>query len=219
MISRIKKAFFRPLVLLIMTVLLLGQSGGSVLYEDPRGRYSITFPMGWIQESHEGTDVVYMDPTDDDFRENINIATTFDSSAKNTESYTLNLGEKTLALVKNQFDATVVSQPAASMINDHWSVSYTVDFTFNGIPIRESQSLIVSQGYKRVFVITCTASQSTFDDYEGHFNGAISTFTVLNEPSGESSSDELLVWIILGAVGGAAVAAAAVAVLYSRKTK
>jgi hypothetical protein len=219
MITRGQNAIFRPLVLFILTVLLVSQSVTCVLYEDTRGRYSIRFPVGWTQDSIEGADVVYVDPTADDFRENINILTIVDSSAKNTESYTLNLGEKTLPVVKNQFDATVVSQPSTSMINDHWTVSYTIDFTFNDIPIRESQTLIVSQGYKRVFVITCTASQSSFDDYEDQFNVAISSFTILNEPSGESSSDELLIWIILGAVGGAAVAVAAVAVLYSRKAK
>ena len=47
MITREEKAIPRALVLLILTVLMVSQSGTCVLYEDSRGRYTIRFPMGW----------------------------------------------------------------------------------------------------------------------------------------------------------------------------
>lgn len=208
------------LIAIIITMFLLVPVVKGNEYTDPQDRYSIWYPVGWDQSEYAGVDVVFMHPLEDEFRENINILSVHASDAKNSESYIRNTAEDAIEELKQQFsDITVVSGPMTQEINEHWAATYLVDLEFQGITVRESQTLIVSEGYSLIFVITCSALQSDFSSCKSNFDKSINSFEILNEPSKGSFFEGLIIMIIVGAVIGGIAGGIVASLVYSKKKK
>ncbi len=201
---RLRKCNTILLVLtLLAAILVLSPVAVGVQYTDSSNRYTIFFPNGWVKNDIIGVDVAYLDSVEDDVRENINVASTPESGVKDTQAFVKELAEEALDELERQYpDMNVIAQPLARIINGHWSVTYVIDLPLQGTIFRMSQTLIVSEGYKRVFVITCTATPSTYDTYESTFTLSINSFEIINEPQTDSFLDGLIIMVIAGAVIG-----------------
>lgn len=208
------------LIVMIIALFLLFPVVKGNEYTDPQSRYSIWFPVGWAQSEFAGVDVVFMHPLEDEFQENINILSVYASDAKNSEPYIRNTAEDAIEELKQQFsDITVVSGPTINEINEHWAATYIIDLEFQGITVRESQTLIVSEGYSLIFAITCSALQSDFSSYKSNFDKSINSFEILNEPSKGSFFEGLIIMIIVGAVFGGIVGGIVGGLVYVKKKK
>ncbi len=208
------------LIVMIIAMFLLFPVVKGNQYTDPQDRYSIWYPVGWDQSEYTGVDVVFMHPLEDEFRENINILSAHESNARNSESYILNTAEDAIEELKQQFsDITVVSGPTTHEINQHWAATYIIDLEYQGVTIRESQTLIVSEGHSIVFAITCSALQSDFSSYKSDFDKSINSFEILNEPSKGSFFEGLVIMIIIGAVFGGIVGGIVGSLVYIKKKK
>jgi hypothetical protein len=189
-----------------------------ILYTDINNRYTINFPNGWVKTSAAGIDVAYYENFIDDYNENINIVSAKDTGIKNTKELVMELGEIAIDKLIQQFPgATLVSGPEARLINDHWSGSIIIDWTYNGIPLRQLQTYVVSEGYSIAFIITCTATQSSFSSYQKTFNTTVNSFEIINEPAMNSFFTGLIIVMILG--GLIAGLGTAIIILIFRKNK
>jgi hypothetical protein len=176
-------------------------------YFDKRDRYSISFPDGWERTSFQGVDVIYLDSIEDDSRENINIISAKEYGVKDSESYVIDMAYKAIDELEEMYPGTTtVTRPVAKIINEHWSATYVIDFVYQGVTFRESQTLIVSEGYSMIFIITCTSSPSSFKAYQDIFNESINSFEILNEPSPSSFIEGLIISVIIGSLAGGGVA-------------
>jgi hypothetical protein len=216
-----KCSFILIITLLIAISVLFGAVNGEQ-YTDSKGRYKIDFPSGWEQSEIAGIDVVYYDLQEDDFRENINIISASMGGVKNTEKYVLDAADEAISGLKQQFPGTTVfSEAEAKIIKDHWSVTYILDVEYDWGTSRQSQTLIVSEGYTMVFVITCTALPSTFSSFQSQFDQSTNSFEILNEPEPEEDSfwEGFIIFTIAGALIGGTVAGLGGFLIMKKKKK
>jgi hypothetical protein len=182
----------------------------------------MNFPSGWEQSEIAGIDVIYLHPVEDDSRENINVGSISMSGIKNTENYVLEVADESISALKQQFPGTTTySEAEAEIINDHWSATYILDVEYDWGTVRQSQTIIVSEGYTMAFIITCTASPSAFSSYESQFEQSVHSFQILNEPEPEEDSfwEGFIIFTIVGAIIGGTVAGLGGYLIMKKKKK
>ncbi len=204
---------------IVISVLLVTVKGDQ--YTDSDGHYTLRFPSGWEQSEIEGVDVAFLHPQEDEFRENINIVSVSMSKVKNTKEFVIDAADEAISALKGQFSGTtVISEAEAEIIRDHWSATYVLDVKYDWGTLRQSQTIIASQGYSMVFIITCTTSPSTFSSYEPQFIQSVNSFQILNEPEPEEESfmEGFIIVTIAGAlIGGAAAFLGGFLIMKKRK--
>jgi hypothetical protein len=218
----VRSISFHGLILLFITITILfctlPDSASAAIYTCEDGRYRIWYPSNWDQESAPGADCAFAHPTQDSFRENINVISTRVYGVRNTEDYVLDACQDGIAEIRNHDPtADVVSGPNAGMVNGRWAATYVIDATIQGNTARLSQTIVVSEGYSYAFIITCAALPSTFNDCEDTFSRSINSFEVLNEPATGWSMEGLIIMIVVGAIIGGLAGLLIFAITRSRK--
>lgn len=218
--SKLHYHIFLFATVLFMVSLSFNSTVQGTYYNDDSERYSIWYPDNWQSTSVDGADIAFMDPKYDDFRENINVIGVYEFGIRNTKEYVLDAcNEGIKEIRKMDSSMTVVKQPIAGQINDHWSATYVFDMKQYGETMRFSQTIIASQGYSYAFIITCTALPYTFDDYETTFSRSINSFEVLNEPDTNSLFNGLCLAVGMGAGVGGIAGGIIFYMIYSKKKK
>jgi hypothetical protein len=210
------------LILLFITITILfcalPDSASAAIYTCEDGRYRIWYPSNWDQESAPGADCAFAHPTQDSFRENINVISTRVYGVRNTKDYVLDACQDGITEIRSHDPtADVVSSPNAGMVNGRWAATYVIDATIQGNTARLSQTIVVSEGYSYAFIITCAALPSTFNDCEDTFSRSINSFEVLNEPATGWSMEGLIIMIVVGAIIGGLAGLLIFAITRSRK--
>lgn len=157
------------------------------LVEVTRKDYVIQFPVGWkIKPGENDGDVYAISPNDrvaDSFHENVNVL--IDNEATNMsldEYYTASLnGLKTLATdfkLQENGVTQVGDEKARWLLFTHRAGVYT---------FKVLQYMIVAN--HRAYLITCTATQDTFAQYEPQFKAIVKTFRLLPPATGKTYGD------------------------------
>ena len=70
--------------------------------------------------------------------------------------------------------------------------------------LRQTQTVIASAGYERLFTITCSSTQADHSNYQSDFDAAVNSFEVLNEPPAEQKGGGLgfFEYVIIGGILG-----------------
>jgi len=202
-----------PVALALVT--LLAPRAVAETYTSSQHYYSITVPSTWIREPFPGADVVWIGPTYESIRANINVVVAMDSTAQNTASWILSVAQDEHTRVLSQFSGRSVQTPRSfTSGSGRPAADYVIDYDYQGYPLRVRQVLFASEVRDRGYVLTFTAHRGHFPGLLSVWQGVVNSFTV-DEPSATST----LLWVGVGAAAVTATAGAIVAVALIRQKK
>lgn len=175
--STIRKIFIHTFLVFCILFVSFQVSAGTQPYSDTAENFAIEIPTDWqIRSQYLGTAVMALSPqTDpaDTFPENVNVV---------TEALQLDMS------VQEYYDANLVSMKG--MLTD-LSVSEALPLSLAGTQAIQMTATHTMKGFhakvlgiflthnKKGYVITCTATPQTFDQYKAAFQTIISTFKFL----------------------------------------
>lgn len=151
------------------------QTTSSKRYFDDNKHFSILLPSGWQQKvDYNGAEVVFINPlenSDDKFRESITVKCRKLSQPMNMdECYEMSVAELSRTLKDFKKDSEDVVSISGEEVK---YVIYTYQLDKVGL-IKGATGNIVKG--EEMFTITCTAQESTFDDYGDIFEKTTQSF-------------------------------------------
>ncbi len=138
--------------------------------------YSLTPPDGWEKQDGQGmVDVFYLSPADssaDDFRENIGV-----TIEKLPENMTIKAyWDQAQTHMDRMFTNLNLLEEEFITLNGKDAVRTVYTHDMGQMKLKQSQYIVVSG--KKALVLTCSALQDTYDEYEPTFKKCARTFKV-----------------------------------------
>jgi len=206
-------------------VLLAAPGAGAVEYANAPGHYGFAAPDGWTQGNQTGVDAVFAGPEAGGFKPNVVASHEVEVTAQNSSVWLRAYVEAAFGVVNASMNVSVVQGPRTFTTGSgRLAGDYVYDWQPGAAVLRQRQVLFVSEFHTRVYVLTLTDQNTTFNAHAPEWAQVVDSFHVEGErttrppPAGgppPAGSDDTLV-LIAGAMAVAGAVMVAVAFVRMR---
>jgi hypothetical protein len=170
-----KKMPNRSIVLIVLVLLISGCSSKETgRYYNTKDDFSLKFPKDWEnREGFMGTDVISLSPKEnagDQFRENVNVVVEPLPDGMDLNGY-FNANIPKLSGVVRDFQQNGTGSAIINNTRAEWLI-YTG--SIGSITLKAKQYYLVNGN--KGYVITCSATPSTYDAYNSIFDTVVNSF-------------------------------------------
>jgi hypothetical protein len=148
-----------------------GPPSGWKTYQNEEHGFSLYYPEDWEQTYAAGTTVAFASPDVDEFRENVNVV---------VESCGDMGLEEYVAANKQSMPQIIpgarISNEKPVEVHGREGYEWILRFSTQGFDLKDKQVCFVAHG--KGYVLTCTALESTYDQYADTFHEMVYSFVI-----------------------------------------